>query len=113
MFQGSLRARRARNAAALARIDGPLTEDALRGWLTRRIASQVEIDPSQIDPAERFDSYGLDSLIAVSITGDIEKLVKRPLSPALLFEYATIDALARHLANPQAPDAQPSAYEAW
>jgi acyl carrier protein len=89
-----------KRAAVFAPLDGPLTEDTLRDWLTRRIASQVELDPGQIDPAVAVHEYGLDSLVAVQITGDIEKVLNRPLSPALLFEYTTIHELARHLASP-------------
>jgi len=100
MIQGGFFSGRGKRAASLAPLVGPLTEDTLRDWLTRRIASQVELDPAQIDPAVGVHEYGLDSLVAVQITGDIEKLLNRQLSPALLFEYTTIDQLARHLASP-------------
>jgi acyl carrier protein len=83
---------------SLEQIDGPFTESALREWLIRRIAKQIEVEPSAIDTTERFDNYGLDSIVAVTVAGDIEKVVKRDLSPALLFEHATIDALAAYLA---------------
>jgi acyl carrier protein len=108
MIQAGFLRSRGKRGAAIAAPEGPLTEAALRDWLTRRIASQVELDPAEIDPAVGVHEYGLDSLVAVQITGDIEKLLKRPLSPALLFEYTTIDALARHLAaaDSQEPAAQ-------
>lgn len=100
MIQARIFSGRGKRAAAFAPLEGPLTEDALRDWLTRRIASQVELDPTEIDPTVGVHEYGLDSLVAVQITSDIEKVVKRPLSPALLFEYTTIIELARHLTGP-------------
>ena len=100
MIPGGFFSGRGKRAAALAPIEGPITEDTLRDWLTRRIANQVELDPAQIDPTVGVHEYGLDSLVAVQITGDIEKVLNRPLSPALLFEYTTIAELARHLASP-------------
>lgn len=104
MTQGGFFSGRGKRAPAFAPFEGPLTEDTLRDWLTRRIASQVELHPAEIDPTVGVHEYGLDSLVAVQITCDIEKVVKRPLSPALLFEYTTIAELARHLTGPQSQE---------
>ena len=104
MIQGGFFSGRSKRATAFAPLEGPLTEEVLRDWLTRRIASQVELDPAEIDPAVGVAEYGLDSLVAVQITSDIEKVVKRSLSPALLFEYTTIDEIARHLTGPQSQE---------
>ena len=103
-FLSGLAKKMGQGASALEPLDGPPTEEALRAWLVRRIAQQVELDPAEIDTAARFDSYGLDSIVAVTISGDIEKLLKKELSPALLFEYATIDELAKHLADTCSPE---------
>ena len=83
---------------------GAVSEQALREWLIQRIAKQIEVDVSEIDPTQRFDAYGLDSIVAVRIAGDVEKLVKRPLSPALLFEHPTIDELVQYLLTPPQDD---------
>src|SRR5256885_1081608 len=74
-------------------------EAALRDWLIQRIAKQIEVDPATIDPATSFESLGMDSILAVRMVGDIEKLLKMKLPPALLFEYPTIDGLAGFLAQ--------------
>ena len=47
----------------------------------------------------RPDAYGLDSRNAVQISGALEKIVDRRLSPAMLFDYSTIDDLSDHLAS--------------
>lgn len=78
---------------------GPPTEASIRSWLVDRLAKQLKVDRATIDPAMRFDEYGLDSLVAVQVSGDLEKVVEQRLSPALLFEYGSIDELARHLAT--------------
>jgi acyl carrier protein len=78
---------------------GPLTEASIRGWLVDRLAKQLKLDRAAIDPAIRFDAYGLDSIVAVQVSGDLEKVVEQRLSPALLFEHDSIDKLARHLAT--------------
>lgn len=78
---------------------GPLTEDRLRQWLTERVATQLKIAPAQVDTSRNFESYGLDSMAAIKLAGDLEKVIERRLSPALLFEHPNIDALAAHLAG--------------
>lgn len=77
----------------------PLSEEVIRQWLVKRLARQVKVDPSEIDTAKKFELYGLDSIVAVQVSGDLEKLVEQRLSPALLFEHPSIDELSAHLAT--------------
>lgn len=81
-----------------AENDAPLSEEVIRQWLVNRLAKQVKADPATIDTARKFESYGLDSIVAVRVSGDLEKLVEQRLSPALLFEHPSIDELSAHLA---------------
>lgn len=78
--------------------DQPLSEEVIRQWLINRLAKQLKVDPVTIDTTKKFEQYGLDSIVAVRISGDLEKLVEQRLSPALLFEYPSIDELSAHLA---------------
>lgn len=73
------------------------TEDEIKDWMRRRLAKQLKVDPSSIDTSRRFDSYGLDSRTAVAVSGELEKLVERRLSPALLIEHPNIDAVCAEL----------------
>jgi acyl carrier protein len=80
-----------------AAIDGPLTQEKLRAWLVTELASMVKISEAEVDTAKRFDEYGLDSRTAVAVSGKLEKVVERRLSPAILFDHETIDDLAGYL----------------
>jgi acyl carrier protein len=83
------------------------TEDALRHWLIERLAAIQEVDPASVDPAEPFSAYGLGSRDAVGLAGELEEWLGRELSPALLYDYPSIDVLARHLvASRDAGDVQ-------
>ena len=44
-----------------------------------------------------FDRYGLDSSAAVGMTGDLEDWLGKEVEPILLYDYPTIETLARHL----------------
>lgn len=78
-------------------IDGPLTYDSLRGWLVSELAHRVNCAESDVDTAKPFDAYGLDSRAAVQVSGALEKVVERRLSPAILFDHGTVDDLAGYL----------------
>jgi acyl carrier protein len=80
-----------------ATIDGPLTHEKLRDWLIAELARMVKIDRAAVDTAKPFQAYGLDSRAAVAVSGALEKIVERRLSPAILFDHETIDDLADHL----------------
>ncbi len=80
-------------------IVGPLTHEALRDWLVAELARKVKCAESEIDTAKAFDAYGLDSLASVEISGALERVVGRRLSPAILFDHETIDSLADYLAR--------------
>lgn len=74
-------------------------EMAVRNWLAEKLAAHLKIDAKGIDTAKPFEEYGLDSMFAVKITGELEKVVELRLSPALLFENACIDDVARVIAS--------------
>ncbi|MBB5120897.1 polyketide synthase [Streptomyces eurocidicus] len=80
-------------------LTGPLTEDSLRQWLVDHLAQRIEVSPAEIDTTKSFEAYGLDSRVAVQVSGSLEKVVERRLSPGLLYEHQTIDDLSRYLAQ--------------
>ena len=85
------------DARELATIDGPLTHEKLRAWLVAELARMVKIAEAEVDTAKPFDAYGLDSRAAVQVSGALEKVVERRLSPGILFDHETIDDLADYL----------------
>lgn len=78
-------------------IEGPLTHETLRAWLVTELARRVKCAESEVDTAKPFDAYGLDSRAAVQVSGALEKVVERRLSPGILFDHGTIDELADYL----------------
>jgi acyl carrier protein len=83
--------------------NGPMTEERIRTWLISRLAKQLKCEIGSVDIHRSFESYGLDSIVAVQVAGDLEKLLEQRLSPALLFEYQSIDDLSKYLAGALVP----------
>jgi len=75
------------------------TEESIRSWLTDELARRIKMPPDQVDPRRSFEDYGLDSMAAVQFSGMLEKRLGRRLSPALLYQYQTIDDLTAYLAK--------------
>ncbi len=78
--------------------------ERIQAWLVARVSETLGIAPQEIDVREPFVSYGLGSTEAVSLAGELAEWLERKLSPALVYEYPTIEALALHLAtSPDVP----------
>jgi acyl-CoA synthetase (AMP-forming)/AMP-acid ligase II/acyl carrier protein len=74
-----------------------LTEKEIQTWLISHLAMYLKIPPDEIDIQEPFTAYGLDSAVAVSMTGELAQLIGCELGLTLLWEYPTIETLAQYL----------------
>jgi acyl carrier protein len=75
------------------------TKEAIELWLKRRIAELTELPVDEIDGAQDFSSFGLQSIHGMELSGDLEKMLGRRLSATLVWDYPTISSLARYLAE--------------
>ena len=86
----------------------PLKRDAdeIQLWLITRLARRLGVGPDEMHIDRPFADYGLDSRTALSFSGELEEWLGRELSPTLLWDYPSIEALSAHLAGE--PDPAPS-----
>ncbi len=80
-----------------------LTAGAIETWLIAQLAERLGIDQNAIEPTCPLGDYGLDSVDAVGLVGDLERYLHRQLSPTLTYEHATLRVLAHHLAESESP----------
>ncbi|MEO3978986.1 acyl carrier protein [Streptomyces sp. CAU 1734] len=73
--------------------------ESLSSWLADRIALYLQRSPSEISPSVPLAEYGLDSVAALSLCGDIEEDFDLVLEPTVAWDYPTVEALAGHLAE--------------
>ncbi|HEY0301868.1 MAG TPA: AMP-binding protein, partial [Rhizomicrobium sp.] len=76
-----------------------LTPGTIQAWIVERLAAMLEMAPAEVDCHAPFSVFGLDSMKAVALSGDLETWLGRALPATLLWDYPTIDALSRHLAG--------------
>lgn len=72
---------------------------AIEDWLIQRLAANIGCSPEEIDPNISFSRYGLDSSVALSLTGELAEYLGVSLQPTLFWEYPTIEILADYLAQ--------------
>jgi acyl transferase domain-containing protein/acyl carrier protein len=74
--------------------------EVIEKWLVGKIASLIGVESQEIDVREPFASYGLGSMEAVSLAGELGDWLGRKVPADLAYEYPTIESLARHLSEP-------------
>lgn len=75
------------------------SEVEISSWLVARIAELLELAPEEINLQEDLTDYGLSSVDAVNLSGDLENFLKKRLSPTVVWEYPTIEGLSKYLAS--------------
>jgi len=74
----------------------------IQTWIASYLANLLEIEADEVDVTIPFDQYGLDSAAAVGMSGDLEDWLGQKLDPTLLYDYPTVQALSKHLADSKA-----------
>lgn len=87
-----------------SRVTAPAWSGAtLAEWIAGWIAREVPMPIEEIDRDEPLDSYGVSSLLIVTMTGELEDLLGHSVDPAVVYDYPTINGLAAHFAAPEGP----------
>lgn len=87
---------------AAANDNEQLTADvsAIRNWLAAKVAAHLQVELGEIDVTSPLRDFGLDSIAVFNVTGELAERLGRNLTATLLWDFPTIDELARHLADP-------------
>lgn len=72
---------------------------AVQDWLIAKLAEQLSLDAKTIDVAQPLTRYGLDSIDAVTMVGDLEDLLDMELPSTLFWDHPTIEKSANYLAE--------------
>lgn len=75
-----------------------VTQEDIQSWLVNRIAHELGVAPEELNPKAPFDSYGLDSVLAIGIASAGKKHLGVEVTPLMLIHHPTIEALSIHLA---------------
>ena len=78
-------------------IEKPGSADDIKWWLANKVAAVLKIDASAIEFNTSFAKLGLDSLAAITISGDLEQWLEMEIDATILYQYSTIEELSEYL----------------
>lgn len=76
-----------------------MNQEKIENWLIDTLANFLRINSKEIDLEKSIFTYGLDSSVALSITGELETLLDLKLDSTLFWEYPKISELAEYLVD--------------
>jgi acyl carrier protein len=68
-------------------------------WLAAQLSSYLGVPIEEIDSDAPFERYGLDSRVALELTGDLAEWLECSVPPTVFWEYPTIARLCPELAR--------------
>ncbi len=68
-------------------------------WIRDYLQRALDLKRDVIEDDTYFSDYGVDSMFAVVMTGDIREWIKKDISPTALYEHPTVNKLADHVAH--------------
>jgi acyl carrier protein len=71
--------------------------EAIQEWLVNQLGEVLSLDASTIDVKQPLTRYGLDSIDAVTLVGDLEDWLDLELPSTLLWDYPTVEKAATYL----------------
>lgn len=80
-----------------------VTEEEVAEWLTLKLSEELAIPHYEIDEEKSFADFGLDSMSAVCIAGELEEWIGVDISATLLWDYPTIRVLSNYLVDQAVP----------
>ncbi|ATQ76808.1 hypothetical protein CR152_21515 [Massilia violaceinigra] len=85
-----------------ANMDAQPLREATEHYLKTLLGEQIKLSVERIDAQERFESFGVDSMMISRINADLERDLGE-LPKTLFYEYATIEELAGYLVQQAQP----------
>jgi acyl carrier protein len=73
-------------------------KDAIAQWLIRYIEG-LGIAPGEVNALAQLEDYGMDSLAAVELSGQLSTWLGCEIDAMLVYQYSTIDQLSEALAR--------------
>ncbi|TBR56990.1 hypothetical protein B4U84_26530 [Westiellopsis prolifica IICB1] len=73
------------------------SKEKIQNWLRCYVADLLSVNANKIDITVPFDRYGLDSSSTIGMLADLEDWLAHRLEPTLVYDYPTIQSLAKHL----------------
>lgn len=83
--------------AAITETPSVINQETITTWLVTKLANFLGLESDQLEIESSFSHYGLDSSVALTLTGELETWLNLDLEPTLFWEYTNIAELTQYL----------------
>ena len=66
-------------------------------WLVQWMVAEFGLEPHEVEPTRTFLAYGMDSVQAMLLIGDLEARFGLRLRPTLVWDHPNLSSLTQHL----------------
>ena len=73
------------------------SREAIESWIKTWIGNELNLALDEIEMDKSFLNYGMNSVQAMMLVGDLEDQLARRLSPTLIWDYPSVDTLTEYL----------------
>ena len=80
------------------RVSRAVTHAEVVDWLCAWLGTKLRVDAAAVDRRATFTQHGLDSVAAISLSGELEAWLGCRLSATLAYDYPTVDLVAQAVA---------------
>ena len=67
----------------------------IRNWILNWIQRELGVSSNEVKTDENLLNYGIDSVNAIMLVGDLESQFRIKLAPTLVWDHPTVDALVK------------------
>jgi acyl carrier protein len=85
--------------APMSIVERSHSAESLESWMRNWLVQELGLNESAIERTRPFLRYGMNSIQAMMLVGDLEHTLGTPLPPTLVWDHPTIELLAAHLAD--------------
>ncbi len=82
--------------------DGGYSSSQIQQWIFNYLHLNAGVPVEELALDKPFTAYGLDSITAVRVSGELSDWMKREISPTVVYDYPNVEALANYLSGDSA-----------
>lgn len=72
-------------------------EQNLADWITTFLEQKMDLPAGSFRTDKSFDAYGVDSIVAVELMGELSEKYGQEFSPTLMYKCSTAERLAAYI----------------
>lgn len=74
-------------------------EISVEEWICERMSDLLDMESDEVDVHRPVAAYGIDSVDAAYLVGDLEEWMGRKIPPDFVWEWSTVREIAKRLAE--------------